>query len=107
MDAIKKADEEILAHLRERYPGKDNYHRDKSEYFQRLLKMSQDELKAETKQKIWLSAFASNNPRSDYHWQVDAIYDVYHLRGQDDGYKQAYREVYIGEFGKDPYPDMG
>lgn len=52
MDAIKKADEEILAHLRERYPGKDNYHRDKSEYFQRLLKMSQDELKAETKQKI-------------------------------------------------------
>lgn len=107
MDATKKTNEEILAYLAERYPGKDNYHKDKSEYFRCLLEMSQDELKAEAKQKIWLSAYANNNPRSDYHWQVDAIYGVYHLRGQDDGYKQAYREVYIEAFGKDPYPNMG
>ena len=30
----------------------------------------------ETERMIWLSAFANNNPRSDYHWRCDACYDI-------------------------------
>ncbi len=107
MTTTAKTDAEILAHLNERYPGNDNYGKPKSLYFERILAMDEEQLHREAKQKIWLSAYANNNPRSDYHWQVDAIYDLYNLRANPNGYKQAYREVYIETFGKDPYPDMG
>lgn len=99
-------DTSILNQLNERYPGEDNYGRPKSAYFERILQMGKGELFKEAKDKIWLSAYANNNPRSDFHWQIDAIYDVYHARGDTDSYKQAYRQVYIEQFGRDPYPDM-
>lgn len=95
----------ILDALNQRFPGKDNNGRPKTAYFEKLLAMKSETLFRETKEKIWLSAYASNNPRSDYHWQVDACYMVYQLRGDEHAYKQAFRQVYISQFGRDPYPE--
>lgn len=64
-----------------RYKGKDNHGRPKSEYIDKLKAMTDDELRAACHQYIWLSAYASNNPRSDYHWMCDACYDECTARG--------------------------
>lgn len=56
------------------FEGKDNYGKPKSEYLARIAAMSDSELERETEQKIWLSSYAGNNLRSDYHWQCDACY---------------------------------
>lgn len=76
-----------------KYAGKDNYGRPKMEYVNKISKMTDEELHNETKNKIWLSAYANNNPRSDYHWHVDALYDEWIKRDNRDGYKKAYDEV--------------
>lgn len=57
------------------YLGNDNYGRPKSEYLAKVSAMDDEKLLQECKDRIWLSAYANNNPRSDYHWQVDACYD--------------------------------
>lgn len=59
----------------DRYTGNDNYGKPKAEYLARIAAMNDVELEEECKSKIWLSAYASNNPRSDYHWHCDACYD--------------------------------
>lgn len=58
-----------------KYSGNDNGGKPKSDYLDRLKTKTIEELEKETKDKIWLSAYAKNNPRSDYHWHVDACYD--------------------------------
>lgn len=73
-----------------RYRGNDNYGKPKSEYLDRLKGMDDAALEEEAKKLIWLSAYAHNNPRSDYHWQADAIYDECERRGRGDIYKRAY-----------------
>lgn len=73
------------------YEGKDNYGKPKSEYLAKLGSMTEYELLKETENKIWLSAFASNNPRSDYHWHADACYDEWKKRGQTDKYHLAWK----------------
>lgn len=75
------------------YSGKDNYGKPKSEYIERIAAMDHDALFEETKQKIWLSAYAGNNPRSDYHWHVDVVYDEWTHRGDTDQYSKAYKAV--------------
>lgn len=77
----------------------DNYGRARQLYLGKLAAMTDEELHLETRQKIWLSAYANNNPRSDYHWQVDATYDEWVRRGKPEGYEQAYREEYHSLFG--------
>ena len=72
-------------------PG--NPGRPKSEYLDRLAAMSDEELYEETKDKIWFSAWANNNPRSDYHWQCDATYDEWVHRGKVDQYQRAWEYV--------------
>lgn len=81
------------------YLGKDNYGRPKQDYLNKLLKMTDEELHDETKDKIWLSAYANNNPRSDYHWMCDATYDEWKNRNNPEGYKKAYDETYKENFG--------
>ena len=39
-------------------------------------------LAKECNDKIWLSAYASNNSASCYHWQCDACYDECDRRGK-------------------------
>lgn len=47
----------------------------------------------ECKTKIRLSAYAGNNPRSDYHWHVDACFDECDRRGKREIYEEAYKAV--------------
>jgi hypothetical protein len=72
------------------YEGNDNHGKPKSEYIGKLQGMDDTALLAECESKIWLSAYANNNPRSDYHWHCDATYDECERRGKPDLYKKAY-----------------
>lgn len=59
-----------------KFNGKDNQGIPKINYINQLRLMDLEKLSEETKKMIWLSAYASNNPKSDYHWQCDACYGV-------------------------------
>jgi len=78
---------------------KDNYGRPKQEYLDKIAAMTDEQLHTETRQMIYLSAYANNNPRSDYHWQCDATYNEWNRRGNSTGYKKAYDEEYAENFG--------
>jgi hypothetical protein len=67
------------------------------EYKAKLQAMSDNDLYKETKDKIWFSAYASNNPRSCFHWQCDATYDEWQRRkGNTNEYRRAHKEVMTG-----------
>ena len=78
-------------------PEKDNYGKPTSEFVSRLQEMVDEEFVTATASCCWLSAYANNNPRSDYHWQADACYDEarrrekpwLYQRGWNDAYRQA------------------
>jgi hypothetical protein len=76
-----------------KYRGTDNYGKPKSAYLSKLTAMTNKELLRETKDRIWFSAYANNNPRSDYHWQCDACYDECHRRGRSNIYTLAHQSV--------------
>lgn len=57
-----------------RFQGNDNYGKPRIDYVRKVQAMSLAKLEEETDSKIWLSAFANNNQRSDYHWHVDVCY---------------------------------
>lgn len=64
------------------------------EYEAKIKAMDDSALMKEAEQKIWLSAFAANNPKSDYHWQCDAVYDECMRRGKVDTiYKPAWERA--------------
>jgi hypothetical protein len=46
-------------------------------------------------QYIWLSAYANNNPRSDYHWMADTCYDEAKRRGKPELYTQAFEKAKV------------
>lgn len=46
-----------------------------------------------TEERIWLSAYAANNLRSDYHWQADACYHEAQRRGNPELYSQAWHKA--------------
>jgi len=73
-----------------KYSGKDNYEKPKTDYLEKIAAMDDDALLNETKDKIWLSAYASNNQRSDFHWHCDACYDECQKRGKLEIYQRAY-----------------
>lgn len=72
------------------FSGKDNYGKPKQEYVDRIAAMSDAELAKETEHKIWLSGYANNNPRSDYHWHCDACYVECEKR-EDNIYGRAHK----------------
>ena len=73
-----------------KYEGADNYGKPKADYLARLSCMDDAALLDEAKSKIWLSAYANNNPRSDYHWHADACYDECQKRSKPEIYQRAY-----------------
>lgn len=73
--------------------GKDNYGKPKSEYIDRLKAMTEADLFKETESKIWLSAYAANNPRSDYHWHADACNNEWESRGKPEEYTRAWKKA--------------
>lgn len=79
-----------------RYKGNDNYGKPKKEYLKKMVLMTDEELRKECENKIWLSAYASNNHRSDYHWHCDCCYDECKRRGKEDIYSKAHKSVSSG-----------
>ena len=75
------------------YKGYDNYGRPKKEYLDKIANMDDKKLAEETESKIWLSAYAANNSRSDYHWHCDACYDECQKREKPEIYKRAYNAI--------------
>ena len=80
----------------EKYTGNDNYGIPKSVYLLKLQEMDDDLLREDCERYIWLSAYADNNPRSDYHWQCDACYDEAKRRDRVDIYDTAHKAVSAG-----------
>ena len=72
------------------FTGKDNYGKPKMGFVNKLLAMNDEDLQKQCEDFIWLSAYANNNPRSDYHWQCDACYDECQKRGKLEIYQRAY-----------------
>ena len=87
--------------MTDKYIGYDNYGKPKADFLLTVAEMTATELEEKTEQAIWLSACANNNPRSDYHWQVDACHDEC-ARRDPDMYERAYRKAYRSTTGKDP-----
>lgn len=99
--------DEILKALEQRFPGKDNNGEPKNLFFKRALGLPRDKLLKLTQERIWLSAYANNNPHSDYHWQADSLYQIFYHRQDTDGYTIAYRKAFIEATGQDLYPEKG
>lgn len=75
------------------YTGNDNSGKPKSDYLKKIILMSDEELSKECESKIWLSAYADNNPRSDYHWHCSSCYDECERRGKGNIYTRAHKKV--------------
>lgn len=75
------------------YQNKDNYGNPKQNYLDKLAKMNDEQLRHECNQMIWFSAYANNNPRSDYHWQCDACYDECKKRDKPNIYSGEHSEL--------------
>ena len=78
-----------------------------AEYRAKLEKMTDGELFVEAKHKIWLSAYANNNPQFCFHWNADAIHDEAQRRKKPKVYADAYRYTFETETGEDPHPEEG
>jgi hypothetical protein len=73
--------------------GKDNYGKPRQNFADRLAAASDEEYLKIAEEYIWLSAYASNNPRSDYHWMCDASYAEAKRRGRPELYDQAHKNA--------------
>lgn len=62
-------------------------------YAAQLAAMTDEELLEEATSKIWLSAYANNNPHSRYHDECDACYDEAARRGKEDIYRRAHKRA--------------
>lgn len=72
--------------------GLDNDKKPRQAYADRLSAMTEIELFKETEQAIWLSAYANNNPRSDYHWHASACWGEAERR--DPGERRIYKRAF-------------
>ena len=65
----------------------------KEEWREKLSAMTDAELYQHCERYIWLSAYASNNPRSNYHFLCDAGYAECKKRGKLGIYERAHRDA--------------
>lgn len=73
--------------------GKDNSNKPRREYADKISAMTDDELFKEAEQNIWLSVYAANNPRSDYHWHCDATWSESQRRNKPEIYSKAFEKA--------------
>lgn len=85
--AIKAPEDKLII------AGISNYGKPRQEYADKLAALSDREFEDEAKNAIWLSAYASNNPRSDYHWHADTCYDEAQRRGKAEIYTRAWERA--------------
>ena len=78
----------------ERFEGNDNYGVPKQKFLDKLKTLTDEELVEGTAHHIWLSSYAGNNPRSDFHWQCDACYDECWNRDKPELYEKAYKRAF-------------
>lgn len=65
----------------------------KPAFIAKLATLTNTELFDEAKKYIWLSAYASNNQRSAYHWMCDATYDEAARREKPEIYSNAHKST--------------
>lgn len=70
-------------------PGKDNNGKPRQDFADKIAALDEAAFLKDAEKYIWLSAYANNNARSDYHWMADAFYDEAKRRGQPELYQQA------------------
>jgi len=73
--------------------GNDNRGKPRQNYADKIGAMDDSAFLKDAELYIWLSAYANNNPRSDYHWMADACYDEAQRRGKPELYKQAWEKA--------------
>ncbi len=73
--------------------GTDNSGKPRQAFADKIAALDDREFQAEAAHRIWLSAFANNNPRSDFHWQADACYADAARRGKPELYMAAWQAV--------------
>ena len=73
--------------------GQDNYGKPRQEFAVELAALDERGFVCRAETCIWLSAYASNNPRSDFHWQADTCYDEARRRGDVGLYERAYNRA--------------
>jgi hypothetical protein len=73
--------------------GKDNRGRPRQEYANYIAAMDEDTFLKEAETATWLSAYAADNRRSDYHWHADACYNEAKRRGKPSLYSIAFNKA--------------
>jgi hypothetical protein len=76
--------------------GNDNYGKPRQLFADRLALATDEGYLDIAEEYIWLSAYANNNPRSDYHWMCDACYAEAKRRGKPELYDQAHKKASAG-----------
>lgn len=74
-------------------PGLDNYKRPRQAFADKLAAMDDETFMREAASEIYMSAFANNNPRSDFHWRADACYDEARRRDDVSLYERAWKSA--------------
>ena len=78
----------------EKYANRqDNYGQPRISFVRELQALDDAAFQERARQSIFLSAYAGNNPRSDYHWHADACYNEAFRRGRLDLYDAAYMDA--------------
>ena len=73
--------------------GRDNYGQPRQEFADKIAALDEDGFLKQAEHSIWLSAYARNNPRSDYHWHADACYKEAQARGKPELYQRAWERA--------------
>jgi hypothetical protein len=73
--------------------GTSNYGSPAQEYADKIAGLLAENFVCEAAEAIWMSAWAANNPTSDYHYQASACYYEAQRRGNPDLYQQAYDQA--------------
>jgi len=79
-DGLNERDRDSLKRINSHQP-KGKLRVSYTEYRARIAGLDDAAFEEEAKSKIWLSAYAANNPKSDYHWHCDLCYDESVRRG--------------------------
>ena len=75
-------------------PGKSNSGKPRQDFADKLAAAATDaDFVKIAENYIWLSAYANNNPRSDYHWMCDAAYDEAQRRKRPELYDLAWHQA--------------